>query len=885
MKDFTSQQKEVVARKLGYDGPMQGFDEFLASSPALEAKYAAISGKFAQRMAKGGLVKMKRKGYAAGGAVTDEQVKAWWADPKNQKLSDAEIKATMETFKVTPEQLSRSIGANEATAADITKRYEATPSKPAAPASAVEPPEDVITPPASSGAKNITTAPTTVVTPSVVTPPAAVVTPPAGGTTTPTSTYGYKATQQNIADWWKENSGKGLTDAQIKANMAEFKVSPEEFATAIGANAATAADISKRFEAVPEKDLTDAFTKLQTELKPKVDAAKEAEAVAAKAAADAATKAAADALAKANADLAKAKTEAERQAALEAKAKAEADAATAKAARDKAMSTSGGVTYSATGVPQAGAASQVEASLITSTEGQNIDTADRAGAAQTITGAPAATASLATAPSALTAEQVTASTAGAGISDMLKDVKGAEGELSEAAKVTAAQAGPTALVGAADRAAQIDKAQTVQAPADRTLQAGETVAGSAVDMAKVSTELAKAEAAQGAVTEDMTVQGQLTKLTKDFDAKNPPPWAAGALRAVTAEMSARGLGASSLAGAALVQAALEKALPIASADAATYQQMATQNLSNRQQIAVLTAQQRATFLGQEFDQNFQTRVINASRVADIANMNFNAKQQVALENARLAQSVDLANLNSRQAAFMAELAQTATLETANLNNRQQAAVANAQAALQIDLTNMSYEQQTTVLKTQLTAQALLSDAAAENATKQFNATSVNQTNQFFASLTSQVSQFNAAQNNAMSQFNIDQANSVAKFNAEVQNQREQFNAQQRLVIDQSNAQWQREIATANTAATNAANLANAQLSQQMTMTEYNNEIQLYRDAVTHAWQSAENDANRATTLAASEISAAASIAGAEIKADSDTASDIGNFVGRVLFGP
>jgi len=65
MKDFTAQQKEIVARKLGYDGPMQGFDEFIASSPALEAKYSAITGKYAERMAKGGLV----KNYQAGGAV------------------------------------------------------------------------------------------------------------------------------------------------------------------------------------------------------------------------------------------------------------------------------------------------------------------------------------------------------------------------------------------------------------------------------------------------------------------------------------------------------------------------------------------------------------------------------------------------------------------------------------------------------------------------------------------------------------------------------------------------------------------------------------------------------------------------------------------------
>jgi trimeric autotransporter adhesin len=911
MKDFTSQQKEIVARKLGYDGPMQGFDEFIASSPALGAKYAAITGKFAERMAKGGLVKMKRK-FQAGGAVTNEQIAAWWADPANQKLSDAEIKAAMDTYKVSPDQFATAIGANEATAADIAKRYEEAPSIPATPTTpdvvetpaVVTPPEDVITPPASSGAKTITT-PSTPVTPptTVVTPPVGGTTattdttgttPPVGGTTAgggtaagkavaqtatapPVSNFGYKATPQNIADWWKENGTKGLTDAQIKANMIEFKVSPEEFATAIGANAATAADITKRFNAVADKDLTTASTNLKTELQPKVDADKAAADAAAKAAADAATKAAADALAKANADLAKAKTEAERQAALAAKAKAEADAAAAKAARDK-------VTFSPVGKPQAGAASQVEASLITSTDGQKISTEERAGEAQTITGAPTVATSLATAPTALTAEQVTASTAGAGISDMLKDVKGAEGVLSEEAKVTAAQTEATALKDAADRAAQIDKAQTVQAPADRTLQEGEKVAGSAVDMAKVNEELAKAKAAEGTVTEEMTVQGQLTKLTKDFDAKNPPPWAAGALRAITAEMGARGIGASTIAGAAMVQAALEKALPIASADAAVFQQMATQNLSNRQQMAVLVAQQRATFLGQEFDQNFQTRVINASKISDIANMNFNAKQQVALENARLAQSVDLANLNSRQAAFMAELAQTATLETANLNNRQQAAVENAKAALQMDLTNLSNEQQTTMLKTQITAQALLSDSAAENAAKQFNATSVNQSNQFFATLSSQVSQFNAAQNNAMTQFNTDQANSVSKFNAEVKNQREQFNAQQRLVIDQSNAQWQREISTANTAATNAANLVNAQLTQQMTMTEYNNEIQLYRDAVTHAWQSAENDANRATTLAASEIAAAAAITGANIKADGDSSAAIGTFVARVLLG-
>jgi len=839
MKDFTSQQKEIVARKLGYDGPMQGFDEFIASSPALGAKYASITGKFAERMAKGGLVKMKR-GYAVGGGVsnvqedrssasaatkyTDAQIAEWWSNPANQALSDVQIKELMLQEGVSPEQFARSIGANEATAVDISSRYETAPANQyfannsdvadefeantygmsAADYAAFHynnygfnegrtPPTGVAYKPPTTTAPPTTVPPTTV--PPTTAPP--ITTTPAPTTTVPRTTI--PGTTLPVT------TVPPITTTRIVTTPAPTTTVPRT--TIPGTTRAPGVTLSP------------------------------------------------------------------------------ADAAAALTTRTAATQTGGGVTFSATGVPQAGDAAQVATiSTIESTEAQKIGTDERAGTVETITGTTPATATLATVPTTTPAVTMSATTAATPLKTELDKVSSATGTLTADATVAAEELWTTALTAAREKVPQIDTAQKVAVVPERTLLTGETLAGSAVDMTKVATELAKAEAATGTVTEDMTVQGQLTKLTKNFDATNPPPWAAGALRAVTAEMAARGLGASSLAGAALVQAAMEKALPIASADAAIYQQFASQNLSNKQQIAVLTAQQRATFLGQEFDQNFQTRVINAARVSEIANLNFNAKQQVALENARLAQSVDLANLSSRQAAFMAELAQTATLETASLNNRQQAAVVNAQSALQIDLTNMSYEQQTTVLKTQLTAQAILSDAAADNAAKQFNATSTNQTNQFFATLSSQVSQFNSAQSNGMEQFKVDQANSVKKFNAEVTNQREQFNAQQRLVIDQSNAQWQREISTANTAATNLINLQNAQLSQAMTLTEYNNEIQMYRDAVTHAWQSAENDANRATTLAASEISAAAAIQGANIKADGDSSAAIGGFIARVLIG-
>jgi len=385
MKDFTAQQKEIVARKLGYDGPMQGFDEFLASSPALEAKYAAITGKFSERMARGGLIRLRK--FAQGGDVL------------KFNAGGVVFDKSLATTDWTQAQI------NQALREELTARPNTDPVALAAHAKAVY----------------------------------------------------------------------GLTDAEV--NTAYASLAPTKVTSGV---------------------------------------------------------------------------------------------------------TGGGpVTYTDVGgVPQPAAASKITPEKVVYNATQDISPTARAGAAQTITGTTPAAVSLATMPTKLTAEQVTASTAYPEMAKVLAGFTPATGTLSTEATVEAAQAGPTALAGAAEKAAQIAAPVTVVAPEARTMGEAEKIAGSAVEMAKVEEELAKATAAQGVVTEDMTVQGQLAKLTANFDAKNPPPWASGALRAVTAEMAARGLGASSLAGAALVQAAMEKALPIASADAAIYQQMATQNLSN-----------------------------------------------------------------------------------------------------------------------------------------------------------------------------------------------------------------------------------------------------------------------------------------------------------------
>jgi len=524
------------------------------------------------------------------------------------------------------------------------------------------------------------------------------------------------------------------------------------------------------------------------------------------------------------------------------------------------------------GVPQAGGAAQATTARIQPTPAQTIGTESIA-PSEAAAAAPseAAAATAAPTPTAMTAAQIQAAGAAPAVTEAMQAVQPATGVLSQQAQVQAAAQAPDQTALQSIEAAQLGAAQQVVSPAARAIQEGELVEGTAVSQQRVqqALEQSQAEAAQGVVTEDMTTQGQLNKILANFDAGNPPAWAAGAMRNATAVLASRGLGASSLAGQAVIQAAIESALPIASQDAQVFQQMGLQNLSNKQQMAVLAAQQRAAFLQQEFDQTFQTRVTNAARISEIANLNFSAEQQVALENARLAQSVDLANLSNDQAVVMAKAAQIASLETTNLNNRQQAAVVNAQAFLQMDMQNIANEQQTALFKAQQITNTLLSDTAAENAARQFNATSQSQTDQFMANLTAQVNQFNVAQKNAINQFNTDQINSIRKFNAEAQNERDKFNSAQRLVIDQANAQWLRDVSTANTAAQNATNYLNAQLLSQMTLQEYNNEIQLYRDQIEMAWSSFEKMEDRATSIINTQVTATGSLKAAEAQADGD----------------
>ncbi len=458
-------------------------------------------------------------------------------------------------------------------------------------------------------------------------------------------------------------------------------------------------------------------------------------------------------------------------------------------------------------------------------------------------------------------------TVSAEVSDTLSKLEAATGKPSDEALADAATMSPEDLKSLGLTVEQIEQARRVEGAPTRKVEADEMIEGATVDMERVRRET-NFQAATGAPSTDATVQGQLTGLMEDFEGAAPPAWAAGAMRAAAARMASRGLSASSMAGQAIVQAAMESAIPIASQDAKTVASFEMQNLSNRQQTAMFAAQQRAQFLGLEFNQEFQARVTNAAKISDIANMNFSAEQQIALENARMAQTVDITNLNAQNAKIMADAAAMSQVDMANLNNRQQANVQAANAFLQMDMTNLSNEQQTTMFAAQAQINAMLSDQAAENAALQFNASSENQVNQFFADLGARVQLANADQANAMERFNAGEANALEQFNTAQANQREQFNATNRLVIAQANAQWAQAYTTADNAATNEANRLDAQRQGQMTLNAYNATIQTYRDLMSFANTTANNDADRATSIITTKIGADAAMYGADQAAQS-----------------
>jgi len=461
--------------------------------------------------------------------------------------------------------------------------------------------------------------------------------------------------------------------------------------------------------------------------------------------------------------------------------------------------------------------------------------------------------------------------------------------------------------------AQQGTAQGLISQADtamRAVTAPEVVSGAVADTtflgdttAAQSDFVSNIQGATMAVTPEMTVQGQLSRISQQFQDGQVPSWAAGVVRTATAQMAQRGLAASSMAGAAITQAILEASVPIATADAQTYYQTAVKimdnqqqanltntqnnlnvslaNTSNRQQTALAKMQVQAALAGQTLSNQQQANILNAEKFAEAANLNFNQEQQRVFANSKAIETINLQNLSNAQATGLANAATLAQMDMANLNNRQQAMVLNAQGFLQMDMSNLTNAQQTEVINQQAKMQTLLSDQAAQNAAQNFNATSQNQVNQFFETLSADISKLNATQSNAQQQFNAGQANAVNQFRATMQNAREQFNTKNAVEIAQSNATWRRNVNTANTAAINAANQINAANYLNISNTALNNIWQQFRDEADYAYTSSENSQDRAFNYAMAILDARVTADMYDKYLDEASSNAIGDFIANI----
>lgn len=257
----------------------------------------------------------------------------------------------------------------------------------------------------------------------------------------------------------------------------------------------------------------------------------------------------------------------------------------------------------------------------------------------------------------------------------------------------------------------------------------------------------------------------------------------------------------------------------------------------------------------EAEASMAARGVSASTMAGeaVSMAIMQAALPIAQQDAKLFETMTLANLTNKQQVAMLRASSLAQLDIQNLTNKQQAAVLNAQKFFDMDVSNLNNSQQAAMVNMQAITQTLLSDQAALNAAKQFNAANQQQHDQFFTNLASTISTQNAQMQTSMAQFNAQQADALAQFNSQLATTRDQFNISNQLVIDQSNTAWRRAINTADTAAVNAANAANVENLYNLSSSALANIWQQFRDEASWAFMISENNKNRAQNITMAAI--------------------------------
>ena len=306
------------------------------------------------------------------------------------------------------------------------------------------------------------------------------------------------------------------------------------------------------------------------------------------------------------------------------------------------------------------------------------------------------------------------------------------------------------------------------------------------------------------------------------------------------------------------------------------------NLSVKEKAILAELQVQAALEGQELDNTQQTNIIKASRYAEAGNLDFTAEQNRVFQNSKMMETLSIDNLEFDQLRTLQNAANFAQMDVIGLNNRQQAQVENAKNFLSMNLANLTNDQQSTVLYSQQLQQGLLSDQAAENAARQFNATSQNQVDQFFDSLIADIRKHNTAQLNAMEQYNVGQENALNQYNTTLRNQREQFNAKNALEIEQSNVQYRRELNTLNTAGINAQNQVNVANRLEISNQALSDIWQEYRDQASYAYNAGQSKLDREFNLVLATMQADLQKYFFDAELDYNTASGIWDFAASIV---
>ena len=374
---------------------------------------------------------------------------------------------------------------------------------------------------------------------------------------------------------------------------------------------------------------------------------------------------------------------------------------------------------------------------------------------------------------------------GATLSPQLQNVGTQElmGTTGVSGAVTAAV--PTAptvptVAGAATTAAQATTAPTMPTYGQYT---GATVAGSIPTMTGAAgTVTTPAVAQTGAITDPATVKGQLetlqSEVTTALAAGDPMPvWARGAAKATEAAMANRGMSASSMAAEALAEGIMNAAVPIATADAATYKQMIFQNLSNNQQAAIVNAQ---AYL--------QMDMANLSNVQQASLSNLQARQSFLLSDQAVANASYQFNATSQNqvSEFYDKLSSTISEQNAiRTDTMNQYAVSEANKIAAINAQN--------------TVGVNEANAARESAINQFNAQIENQREQFNVNNQREIDQSNVVWRRAINTANTASTNAINQANA--QNLLNLSN----WAVSSAWQQWRDEASWVNTASENDQN--------------------------------------------------------------------------------